>query len=147
MVSEKELRLAMSVAPNIFFNWTAAIDDRRVPATIGFFVELAGDQEIDGSSHLNSLTHETPLPLSDLALALDRMLDELLRSNENIAWALEHDMFRKPTIRLVRPGTFSDFLQLKLDEGSRNVGQVKVPVALPKPEYVTWFTERVIQEF
>ena len=74
------------------------------------------------------------------------MLDELSRSNKNIAWALAHDLFRKPTIRLVRSGTFSDFRQLKLDEGSNNLGQVKVPVVLPKAAYVTWFSNRVVQE-
>ena len=74
------------------------------------------------------------------------MFDELLRSNGNVAWALEHDKIRKPTIRLVRPAAFSDFLQLKLDEGSKNLGQVKVPVVLPKAEYVQWFSDRVVHE-
>ena len=74
------------------------------------------------------------------------MLDELSRSNKNIAWALAHDLFRKPTIRLVRSGTFSDFRQLKLDEGSNNLGQIKVPVVLLKDEYIAWFLDRVVQE-
>ena len=50
MVTEQELRAAMSsVAPNMLVqvvDWTATIDDRRVPATVGFFVELASDQGI-----------------------------------------------------------------------------------------------------
>ncbi|KAN0078194.1 GH3 auxin-responsive promoter [Tylopilus felleus] len=149
MVTETELRSAMSsVTPTTLVNWTAAIDDRRVPATIGFFVELAraGDQETYDPPQINSLTHETHSPLPDLALAQDKLLDELLQLNANIAWALEHDKFRKPTLWLVRPGTFSEFVQLKLDEGSRNIGQVKIPAALPKPEYVTWFSEQVVQE-
>ena len=85
-------------------------------------------------------------PVTDLALAPERVLDELLRSSMNIAWSFEHEVFRKPTIRLVRPGTFSDFRQLKLDEGSNNLGQIKVPVVLPKAEYVTWFSDRVVDE-
>ena len=35
------------VAPNMLVNvvdWTATLDDRHLPATIGFFVELDGDQ-------------------------------------------------------------------------------------------------------
>lgn len=48
MVTEAELRAAMSSAdPNMLVkivDWTTTIDDRRLPATIGFFVELAGDQ-------------------------------------------------------------------------------------------------------
>ncbi|KAF8127200.1 GH3 auxin-responsive promoter-domain-containing protein [Boletus edulis] len=140
LVTEEELRAAMSssVVLNMsikVINWTAAIDNRSIPATIGFFVELANKQDIG-------------TPASDLALApaLERLLDELSRSNNNVVWALGHDVFCKPTIRIVRSGTFSDFLQLKLDEGSKNTGQIKVPVVLPKAAYVTWFTNRVVQE-
>ncbi|KAF8552837.1 hypothetical protein OG21DRAFT_1442896 [Imleria badia] len=132
MVTEKELRAAMSsVSSNMavkVVDWTTTIDDRCVPATIGFFVELAGDQ------------------VSDLALVPERLLDELTRSNKNVVWAITYDSFRKPTVRLVRSGTFSDFRQLKLDEGSNNLGQVKVPVVLPKAAYVTWLSDRVVQE-
>lgn len=35
------------------------------------------------------------------------------------------------------------FRQLKLDEGSRNVGEIKVSVVLPTAEYVKWFANRV----
>ncbi|KAI9461091.1 GH3 auxin-responsive promoter [Boletus coccyginus] len=132
MVTENELRVAMSsVGPNMLakvVDWTATIDDRCLPATIGFFVELASEL------------------VPELALAPERVLDELLRSNKNISWALAHELFRKPTIRLVRPGTFSDFRQMKLEEGSNNLGQVKVPVVLPKAAYVTWFSNRVMEE-
>jgi auxin responsive GH3 family protein len=128
MVTEKELRATMSSVAKNMVNWTAVIDDRRVPSTIGFFVEPASDQ------------------VSDLALAPNHVFDELLQSNESITWAFEHGKVGKPTIRLVRSGTFSDFLQLKLDEGSNNLGQIKVPVVLPKAEYVAWFSERVLQE-
>lgn len=77
---------------------------------------------------------------------VDRILETLSQSNACIRWALDHQSFGKPIIRLVRPGTFSDFRQLKLDEGSKNVGQVKVPVVLPKAAYVTWFSNRVVHE-
>ncbi|KAI9459008.1 GH3 auxin-responsive promoter [Boletus coccyginus] len=132
MVSEKELSAAMSsVGQNILekvIGWTATMDNRRVPATIGFFVELASEQ------------------VPDLALAPEHVLDELLRSHKLIVRAFERELFSKPTIRLVRPGTFSDFRQLKLDEGSSNLGQIKVPVVLLKAEYVTWFSDRVVDE-
>ncbi|KAF8421116.1 GH3 auxin-responsive promoter-domain-containing protein [Boletus edulis BED1] len=142
LVTEEELRAAMSssVVLNMsikVINRTAAIDDPSIPATIG----------------IHSLFHETRFPLdigtpaSDLALAPERLLDELSRSNNNVVWALGHDVFCKPTIRIVRSGTFSDFLQLKLDEGSKNTGQIKVPVVLSKAAYVTWFANRVVQEF
>ncbi|KAG6372012.1 GH3 auxin-responsive promoter [Boletus reticuloceps] len=134
MVTEEELRTAMSsVVLNMrvkVINWTTTIDDRSFSATIGFFVELADDQ------------------VSELSRAPERLLDELSRLNRKIAHEVAiREAIRKPTIRLLRSGTFSDFLQLKLDEGSRNNGQVKVPVVLPKAEYVTWFANRVVQEF
>jgi len=139
LVTEEELRAAMSsTVLNMsikVINWTAAIDDRSLPATIGFFVELTNEQDNIGP------------PASDLALAPERLLDELSRSNSNVVWALGHGVFREPTIRIVRSETFSDFLQLKLDEGSKNTGQIKVPVVLPNAAYVTWFTNRVVQEF
>lgn len=143
-----------SVPLNVFVkivDWTATIDDRRLPATIGFFVELADEQGM--ASHLfrrfaslRSRNHVSLSQVSDLTYATDTMLDELTRSNPNIRWALELELFRKPTIRLVRPRTFSDFRQLKLDEGSNNLGQVKVPVVLPRAAYVTWFLNRVVHE-
>ena len=69
----------------------------------------------------------------------------LSRSNENIAWAAhDSESFRKLTIRLVQSGTFGDFRQLKLDEGNVNLGQVKVPVVLPKAAYVRWFSSLYI---
>ena len=58
MITEKELRAAMSsVAPNMLVkvvDWTATLDDRHLPATIGFFVELAGDQGM--ASHVSVLS-------------------------------------------------------------------------------------------
>ena len=85
--------------------------------------------------------------LHPAALAPERVLDELSRSNKHIARALARDLFRQPTIRIVRSGTFSDFRQLKLDEGaSNNLGQIKVPVVLLKDEYIAWFLDRVVQE-
>ena len=153
MVTEKELRATMSSVAKNMVNWTAVIDDRRVPSTIGFFVEPASDQGMYGFLPSPSLAYETrlllfgrPFPVSDLALAPNHVFDELLQLNESITWAFEHGKVGKPTIRLVRSGTFSDFLQLKLDEGSNNLGQIKVPVVLPKAEYVAWFSERVLQE-
>ena len=42
------------------------------------------------------------------------------------------DLFRKPTIQLVRPGSFSEFLQLKVNECNySSPGRVKVPVTCP----------------
>ena len=76
----------------------------------------------------------------------ERILDALSRTNENVPYALERGLLGKPSIRVVKRGTFSEFRQLKFDEGARNPGQVKVPVVLPKVEYVTWFSNQVVKE-
>ena len=64
MVSEKELMAAMSsVGPNMAVkvaDWTTTIDDRCTPATIGFFVELAGEQ---GMYSFPRIPHETRFSL------------------------------------------------------------------------------------
>jgi hypothetical protein len=57
-VTEQDLRVVMSsVAPNMLVkvvNWTAMLDNRCVPDTIGFFVELAGDRGM--ASHVSVLS-------------------------------------------------------------------------------------------
>ena len=70
----------------------------------------------------------------------------MIKQKCNVVWAITYDSFRKPTIRLVRSRTFSAFRQLKLDEGINSLGQIKVPVVLPKPAYVEWFSNRVVRE-
>ncbi|KAF8423146.1 GH3 auxin-responsive promoter [Boletus edulis BED1] len=131
MFTEEQLRAAISSAvlniPVKVINWTAAIDGRSIPATIGFFVELAGSRS------------------NSSANAPQRDKNGFKKKKKKKK--LKRDTIRKPTIRLLRSGTFSNFLQMKLDEGSRNNGQVKVPVVLPKAAYVTWFENRVVQEF
>ena len=87
----------------------------------------------------------TSVPETALARAPDHLLDALALANENIPWALDHTLIRKPTLRLVQRGTFSAFRQHRVDEGA-GLGQVKVPVVLPKAEYVTWLSERVVCE-
>ena len=76
----------------------------------------------------------------------ERILDVLSHSNRNIAHAFALGFLRKPTIRIVEHGTFSKFRQLKLDEGVQSLGQVKVPVVLPKAAYGTWFSNQAVKE-
>ena len=68
MVSEKELRSAMSSTVESMavqvVDWTTTIDDRCVPATIGFFVELASDQGMYALGRIHSLADETRFPLA-----------------------------------------------------------------------------------
>lgn len=86
------------------------------------------------------------MQVSETALAAERILNALSGSNENIRYAYAAGSVGKPTIRIVRPGTFSDFRQLKIDESGHSLGQVKVPVVLPKATYVSWISSRVVKE-
>ena len=94
-------------------------------------------------AHLHR-TH--PLLVCNASLAGERLLDALSRYNENVAYTFAQGSLGKPTVWIVKRGTFSAFRQLKLDEGSNNIGQVKVPVVLPKPAQVAWFLDRVVKE-
>ena len=38
-------------------NWTAMVDDRCIPDTIGFFVELAGEDSMYDFPRIHSLAH------------------------------------------------------------------------------------------
>ena len=148
-ISEQELRSAMSsvVVDTVghVVDWTSTVDERQVPYTIGFFVELAGDEGMPlflfccASLFISCI-------VSDSMLTGERILDVLSRSNENITRAFARGILGKPTIRIVKRGTFSKFRQLKLDEGVQSLGQVKVPVVLPKAAYVTWFANQVVEE-
>lgn len=59
MVTEKELRAAMASVVVKVVDWTTTIDDRCIPATIGFFVELAYDQGVHNFPSIRTLAHET----------------------------------------------------------------------------------------
>ena len=126
-------------------DWTSTVDERQVPYTIGFFVELAGDEGMSlfpfccASLFISSV-------VSDSIFTGECVLDVLSRSNENITRAFARGVLGKPTIRIVECGTFSKFRQLKLDEGVQSLGQVKVPVVLPKAAYVTWFVNQVVKD-
>ena len=87
-----------------------------------------------------------PPPVCNASLSGERLLDALSRSNENVVYTFAQGSLGKPTVWIVERGTFSAFRQLRLDEGSNNIGQVKVPVVLPKPAQVTWFLDRVVRE-
>ena len=96
MVTEQELRAAVSSMVSTTLvnvvNWTTMIDDRCVPATIGFFVELAGDHGMYDFYTLTVFSSPTKracslwvirigyIPVSDLVLAPERALEQLSRS-------------------------------------------------------------------
>ncbi|KAG9312101.1 GH3 auxin-responsive promoter [Chiua virens] len=101
--------------------FTTVMDDRTLPHAVGFFVELAG-------------------PLGQ------RFFDALVATNAEHRRA--HDLGRMslPTIRIVRPGTFTEYRHWKAEIANVGSGQIKVPPVLHQPNEQDWIVERVVQE-
>ncbi|KAF8547319.1 hypothetical protein OG21DRAFT_1607449 [Imleria badia] len=102
--------------------FTTVIDDRDVPPTVGFLVELA--------EPLGSNAHQ----------ARQRLFEALVTTNA------EHGQMRCPTIRIVEAGTFAKYRERKGEFANVVAGQIKVPLVLVQPEVQTWFLERVVRE-
>ncbi|KIJ59264.1 hypothetical protein HYDPIDRAFT_100975 [Hydnomerulius pinastri MD-312] len=108
--------------------FTAVVDDRELPATVGYLVEVAG-----------------PLG-SDSHLAPQRLFDALVATNIEHQVALEKGQTRLLTIRVVEPGTFMDFRRWRGETMNIGSGQIKVPVVLTDAATQEWMLGRVIQE-
>ncbi|KAI5990146.1 GH3 auxin-responsive promoter [Pisolithus albus] len=65
--------------------FTAVIDLREVPQTVGFFLEIVGD------------------------IARQKAFEALVRANEEHQRAFDAGRLRLPTIRIVKPGTFAEY--------------------------------------
>lgn len=63
----------------------------------------------------------------------DTILSGLLEANENFAVGAEHRMSVRPSIRLLKPGTFADFRSWKGEMAGVGSSQVKVPVIMRDP--------------
>ncbi|KAF8836522.1 hypothetical protein BDN67DRAFT_974068 [Paxillus ammoniavirescens] len=106
--------------------FTVVVDDRELPATVGYFVE--------GS--LGSKSHIAP----------QKLFDALVATNVSHQFALDNAWARLPTIRIVKPGTFMEYRLRKGERLSIGAGQIKVPVVLPESASKAWIEERVVQE-
>ncbi|KAG0700450.1 GH3 auxin-responsive promoter [Suillus ampliporus] len=105
--------------------FTCFKDTRDLPSTVGFFVELA--QEPGTSPHL----------------AKQRLLDVLSGVNENIRRAYDAGAFGMPTIRIVKPGTFTQYRKWKGEAAVIGTCQVKVPVVMSDSTAQEWIMNRV----
>ena len=53
---------------------------------------------------------------------------------------------RQPTIRIVKPGTFMEYRQWRVDGAGVGISQVKVPVVMQDSKAIEWMVERVVME-
>ncbi|KIJ06281.1 hypothetical protein PAXINDRAFT_140712 [Paxillus involutus ATCC 200175] len=118
---------AMSCGDIIQVNeFTAIVDDRTLPQTVGCFVE----GELGPNSHL------APQKLFDALVAINHKHQDLFDQGHT----------RLPTIRMVKPGTFMEYRQRRGEKVGAGAGQTKVPVVLLESAAQEWIKERVVQE-
>ncbi|KAJ8588010.1 hypothetical protein M405DRAFT_874477 [Rhizopogon salebrosus TDB-379] len=108
--------------------FTCFEDTRKLPSTVGFFVELA-----QGLSFLGTSPH----------LAKQRLLDALSSANENFRNAYEAGWFGMPTIRVVKPGTFLEYRRWRGETTTIGTCQVKVPAVMSNITAQEWIMNRV----
>ncbi|KAG9312153.1 GH3 auxin-responsive promoter [Chiua virens] len=108
--------------------FTTVIDDRALPPSVGFFVELA--------QPLGSDTQQAP----------QRLFEALVATNVEHRRAHQTGQMGLPTIRIVKAGTFSEYRRWKGESANVASGQIKVPVVLLQPSAQAWVLEKVIQE-
>ncbi|KAH7882270.1 GH3 auxin-responsive promoter, partial [Phlebopus sp. FC_14] len=126
----KEAILSVQDALGQVLEFTVAPDERDLPATFGYFVEIAGE--------LGSSPEAAP----------QQVLDKILDLNPDYQSLLDSGKLRKPTIRVVKSGTFMEMRRWKADKGSgTSIGQIKTPVVLSDDAMKEWIEKYIIQEF
>ncbi|KAH7890417.1 GH3 auxin-responsive promoter [Phlebopus sp. FC_14] len=131
MTSEKQLTDAIFAAQDVIgplVEFTIVVDDRTMPPKFGYIVEVQG--EIG--------------PEADRAPEL--VAADLCRSNPNVKRNIELQTIGSPTIRIVKPGTFRDYRQRKVESTDAGSGQAKVPVVMWDPVAQAQMLERVERE-
>ncbi|KAF8835124.1 hypothetical protein BDN67DRAFT_975585 [Paxillus ammoniavirescens] len=106
--------------------FTAFLDDRKLPTTVGYFIE----------GPLGPNSHLAPQKLFNALAAIDY----------NYKDAVDQSHVGLPTIRIVKPGTFTDYRRWRGEMVNLVGGQIKVPVVLLDCAAQEWIMERVISE-
>lgn len=147
-MSEKQLADAIfavqdTIGPILEF--TVVIDDRAVPPSLGYLVEVEGQHRaslfISPSSHVR-LNDAVLDPDADEAPA--QVLTTLVMDNMDIMHTIE--TMGLPTIRIVRPGTFRDFRRRKIESTDGSASQTKVPVVMWDTTDQQWMFEHIERE-
>ncbi|KIJ10893.1 hypothetical protein PAXINDRAFT_172025 [Paxillus involutus ATCC 200175] len=106
--------------------FTAFLDDRKLPTTVGYLIE----------GPLGPNSHLAPQKLFNALAAIDY----------NYKDAVNQGHVGPPTIRIVKPGTFTDYRRWRGEKMNLVGGQIKVPVVLLDCVAQEWILERVISE-
>ncbi|KAG2120481.1 uncharacterized protein F5147DRAFT_662097 [Suillus discolor] len=76
-------------------------------------------------------------------MAIQQTFEDLMAANDEFRTAFWQGRARKPTIRLLEKGTFTEYRRQKCDKTNISISQVKVPVVLSDQKFREWFLERV----
>ncbi|KAG1878396.1 GH3 auxin-responsive promoter [Suillus tomentosus] len=130
--TESQLTTAIVSAANRWIgqiiDFTIVGDDRDTPITYGYLVEIGGEMG------------------KDARMAIQQTFEDLMAANNEFRTAFWQGRARKPTIRLLEKGTFTEYRRQKCDKTSISISQVKVPVVLSDQNFREWFLERVTIE-
>ncbi|KAH7918900.1 hypothetical protein BV22DRAFT_1134237 [Leucogyrophana mollusca] len=108
--------------------FTVLVDERVMPSRIGFLVEVEGAVGPDAHT------------------VVQQLRDYLSLSSEILQRNFDGGGMNSPSVRIVKPGTFRDFRQWKVEMTGSGVGQTKVPTVLLDDAAKEWALERVVQE-
>lgn len=108
--------------------FTAVVDRRELPQTVGFFLEIVGD--IGPSANL----------------ARQNAFDALAATNDEHQCAFDTGRLRLPTIRIVKPGTFAEYRLWRSESMKAGIGQIKVPVVMSNQDQQEWIVKKVVME-
>jgi hypothetical protein len=81
----------------------------------------------------------------DAKMATQQTFEDLMKNNE-YHMAFWQGRARKPTIRIVERGTFTEYRKQKCDKTNISMGQVKVPIVLSDPSFKEWLLQKVVTE-
>jgi hypothetical protein len=115
LISEEELASAVFAAQDVLGSiteFTVIVDERKVPCSLAFLVEIDGD--------LSASAHEAPAHIEAA----------LCRSNDNVLGMVDDGRLASPIVHVLKPGTFREYRTLKIKAAITGTGQVKVPVVL-----------------
>ncbi|KIM56343.1 hypothetical protein SCLCIDRAFT_1220375 [Scleroderma citrinum Foug A] len=108
--------------------FTTVLDRRELPETVGFILEITGEPGLNANS------------------ARPKAFKALLSTNDNHQRAFDTGRLRQPTVRIVKPGTFSDYRRWRGERLNTGIGQIKIPVVMVDPASIEWLEERVVKE-
>ncbi|KAG0700100.1 GH3 auxin-responsive promoter [Suillus ampliporus] len=112
--------------------FTCFKDVRKLPHTIGFFVELAQEPAMLG--------------ITSRQLAKQRLADALSSTQQRIASEIDCGALGMPTIRVVKSGTFTEYRKWRGELGeAATIGscQMKIPVVMSDTIAQEWIMKRV----